>query len=63
MFQWMRLFKQTAHFITLVATIFSELKTFNIMMLIIMAAFGNFYYTLNNNTKMTNEEHFVGNYT
>lgn len=33
------------------------------MMLIIMAAFGNFYYTLNNNSEMSNESHFVGNYT
>ena len=55
MFQWMRLFKATAHFITLVVEIFRELKTFNFMMLIIMAAFGNFYYTLNNNTAMTND--------
>lgn len=63
MFQWMRLFQATAHFITLVVEIFRELKTFNFMMLIIMAAFGNFYYTLNNNSEMSNESHFVGNYT
>lgn len=45
------------------ASIFAELKTFNFMMLIIMAAFGNFYYTLNNNTEQTQDAHFVGNYT
>ena len=33
------------------------------MWFIVMAAFGNFYYTLNNNTKKTEEEHYVGPYT
>jgi hypothetical protein len=50
MFQWMRLFKETAHFITLLSQVLNDLKIFNIMWFIVMAAFGNFAYTLNNNT-------------
>lgn len=63
MFQWMRLFKETAHFITLLSRVLADMKTFDVMWLIVMAAFGNFYYTLNNNSPMTNENHYVGNYT
>ena len=63
MFQWMRLFKQTAHFITLIAQIFVDVGTFNFMMLVVMAAFGNFYYVLNNNTPNTSGNHYVGKYT
>ena len=51
MFQWMRLFGSTAAFISLVSQVFIDVKIFNLMMFIIMCAFGNFYYTLNMNTK------------
>lgn len=33
------------------------------MWLIVMCAFGNFYYTINNNTEQTDDNHRVGNYT
>lgn len=33
------------------------------MMFLVMAAFGNFYYVLNNNSEKTDESHYVGVYT
>lgn len=63
MFKWMRLFKETAHFITLLSQVVDDLKIFNIMWLIVMAAFGNFFYAINYNSEMTPESHYVGQYT
>lgn len=47
MFQWMRLFTATAHFISLLSAVLSSLKVFNFMWLLVMLAFGNFFYLLN----------------
>lgn len=62
MFQWMRLFNGTAHFITLLSEVMNGLSTFNLMWLIVMAAFGNFFYVMNQNTPKVNDNHWVGVY-
>ena len=46
----MRLFKQTAYFITLIIATISEIKIFMLMLIIMMTAFANLFYVLNNNT-------------
>lgn len=63
MFQWMRLFEQTAHFITLLSQVLKDLRTFNCMWMIVIGAFGNFFYVINFNTAMGEEDHWTGNYT
>lgn len=63
MFQWMRLFNEFSHFIYLISKILSDIKIFNVMWFIVMAAFGNFFYSLNNNSKQDDENHYVGAYT
>lgn len=42
----MRLFKDTAHFITLIARVLADIKTFSIMLVIVMLAFANFFYVI-----------------
>lgn len=42
----MRLFAQTAHFITLMTKILEDVRTFTIMLMIILFAFANFFYVI-----------------
>jgi hypothetical protein len=71
MFYWMRLFKNTAHFITLIFRTIYDIRIFALMLLIILAAFANFFFIINNNTpsnpnhvKKEKEEdfHYVNDY-
>jgi hypothetical protein len=48
-FYWMRLFKKTAHFITLISTTIYDIRIFSIMLVIILIAFANFFFVINNN--------------
>ena len=50
MFYWMRVFSKTAHFVTLIGKTISDIKVFILMLTIILIAFANFFYTINNNT-------------
>lgn len=56
----MRIFSQTAHFITLMARIVEDSKTFMIMLTIILLAFANFFYVIDMGDKDSN---YVGLYT
>ena len=49
-FYWMRLFKRTAHFVTLITNTVNKLRVFALMFLLCIFAFANFFYILNNNT-------------
>lgn len=49
-FYWGRLFKSTAHFITLIVTTCCDIRTFVVMLFIIIGAFANFFLIINNNT-------------
>jgi len=49
-FYWMRLFKNSAIFVTLIVSTLSDLRTFLMVVLIILLAFANFFYILNLNT-------------
>jgi hypothetical protein len=51
-FYWMRLFKATAHFITLIFTTIYDVRIFTLMLLIIIVAFANFFFIVNLNTPM-----------
>jgi hypothetical protein len=51
-FYWMRLFKATAHFITLIFTTIYDVRIFTLMLLIIIIAFANFFFIMNLNTPM-----------
>jgi hypothetical protein len=42
----MRIFSQTAHFVTLFTQIITDVKTFTIMLMIIIFAFANFFYVI-----------------
>lgn len=42
----MRVFQDTAHFITLIQRIMSDIKTFTIMLFIVLFAFANFFYVI-----------------
>jgi hypothetical protein len=64
-FYWMRLFKSTAPFVTLIMTTLADIKVFMIMLIIIILAFANFYYILNLNAiadKATKDKPYVGDY-
>lgn len=50
-FYWMRLFRTAAHFITLIRTTIYDIRVFSIMLLIIIIAFSNIFFVLNNNIK------------
>ena len=49
-FYWMRLFRKTAYFITLITQTIFDIKVFVLMLLLIISAFANFYFIINNNT-------------
>jgi len=49
-FYWMRLFKATAHFITLIFTTIYDVRVFTLMLCIIIIAFANFFFVVNLNT-------------
>ena len=46
----MRIFSGTAHFVTLIGKTLSDIKVFCLMLGIILFAFSNFFFTINNNT-------------
>ena len=56
----MRIFSQTAHFITLMTKIVEDVQTFTIMLIIIILAFANFFYVVDMGDK---EQNYVGKYT
>ena len=49
-FYWMRLFKNLASFITLITQTLWDIRTFSIMVFLIICAFANFFYIINKNT-------------
>jgi hypothetical protein len=63
-FYWMRLFAFTAHYVTLITETVKDVRTFFVMIIIIMTAFANFFYIVNFNTPANpeNDGHeFAGN--
>jgi len=57
MFYWMRLFKSTAHFVTLIFETIYDIKVFLIMLFIILSGFTNFFYIINKNAEDYNISH------
>jgi hypothetical protein len=50
LFYWMRLFKVTAYFITLITQTIIDIKVFMIMLTILLIAFATFFSIINKNT-------------
>ena len=50
LFYWLRLFRMTAHFITLISQTIWEIRVFTLMLFVVLGAFANFFFVLNNNT-------------
>jgi len=55
-FYWMRLFKSTAPFVTLIFQTIADIKVFMIMLIIIILAFTNFFYIMNLNSLAAQDE-------
>ena len=51
LFYWMRLFQETAYFITLIRNVIQDIKVFMVMLIIMLIAFSSFFKILNKNTK------------
>ena len=49
-FYWMRLFKTSAYFITLISQTLADIRIFASMVFVILCAFANFFLILNLNT-------------
>ena len=68
LFYWMRLFKATAYFITLITQTIIDIKVFMVMLMILLMAFATFFAVINKNTpeyyKVEDGEayHYVGKY-
>ena len=62
MFYWMRLFKEFAHFISLISATLSNVKVFLMLNLLVIIAFANFLVIINSNTPSTLNNHYVSNY-
>ena len=68
LFYWMRLFKATAYFITLITQTIIDIKVFMVMLTILLMAFATFFSIINKNTpeyyKVEDGEayHYVGKY-
>lgn len=62
LFYWMRLFRSTAYFITLISQTIFDVRIFSMMLAIILCAFANFFFVLNNNTVESDGFHYVGSY-
>jgi hypothetical protein len=56
----MRVYDDKAHFITLIGEIIVDIKSFSIMLIIIISAFANFYYVVDSGDKASE---YVGSYT
>ena len=56
-FYWMRLFRFFAHFIALLSQTARDISTFTVMLFLILAAFANFFYIINNNTPGGNRDY------
>lgn len=61
-FYWMRLFKSTAHFLTLITRTIGDTKIFMLMLVIIQCAFANLFFVINNNTTSDDSYHYVNEY-
>jgi len=57
----MRLFKNTAYFLTLISSTIYDVRIFSLMLMIIIFAFANFFYVLNDNVK-GEEFYYVGTF-
>lgn len=62
-FYWMRLFPDTAHYVTLITSTVSDVKIFFIMIMIILAAFANFFYIINFNSSANSSNDFESDFT
>ena len=49
-FFWMRIFSSYAHFITLISQTIIDVKTFSVMLILIICAYANFFHVINLNT-------------
>jgi len=58
-FYWMRLFRIFAHFISLLSQTARDISTFTVMLFLILCAFANFFYIINNNTPEGNADYSV----
>lgn len=56
----MRVYDDKAHFITLISEIVVDIKSFSIMLAIIIISFANFYYVVDSGDKGSE---YVGEYT
>jgi hypothetical protein len=50
LFYWMRLFRSTAYFITLVTEVILDIRVFMVMLFIMLCAFASFFKIINKNT-------------
>jgi len=50
-FYWMRLFPSLAYYVNLIKQTVVDVQSFLLMCIIILSAFANFFYVLNNNFK------------
>ena len=55
-FYWMRLFKETAYYITLISQTILDIKIFSYLVCIVIFAFANFFLIINQNTP-SNQNH------
>ena len=60
-FYWLTLFDSYAHFINLIGNTITDIQTFMIMLLLILFAFANFFFTMNKST-LDNKDHLVPTY-
>ena len=49
-FFWMRIFSSYAHFITLITQTILDVKTFSVMLILIICSYANFFHVINLNT-------------
>ena len=61
-FYWMRIFRQTASFVTLIFQTLYDVRIFMYMLLIIMLAFANFFYIMNFNQVDKDADLYVAEY-
>ena len=62
LFYWMRLFKNTAHFITLISRTIYDVRIFMLMLLIILCSFANFFFLINENIQDGEDFYYVGSF-
>tara|TARA_B110000285_G_scaffold234330_1_gene310895 strand:+ start:5703 stop:6308 length:606 start_codon:yes stop_codon:yes gene_type:complete len=62
-FYWMRLFSNTAYFINLILSTFSDSGSFALMLVIIICAFANLFFIIQLNIDEGADYHYVEKYT